>query len=310
MSLSATLLFRGIARGVHVAASLSVFGTITGRALVVPRSPAREGSRSDPAIAQALVRLVRVSLVVAAAAGLVWLLAEAAYIADPHRLGAGIALLGPVLGDTNFGRLLLVRLALLALSAILFGDGRRRGRAWAATVPAAVATVLQAGLGHGAAMGGIEGIALAIALALHLVAAGLWLGGLVPLLIFVTTASLNEAHRAARRFSVLGVICVAILAVTACVQGYWLIGSARAFVGTDYGRIAAGKLVLFLALLTIAARNRFWLTPGLAGLAGERSRMTLRRAIIGETVVGGAVIILAGVLMELPPAMNMGGMPH
>ena len=310
MSLSVTLLFRGIARGVHVAASLSVFGTITGHAILVPRSPASEDIRSDRTIAPALVRLVRVSLVVAVAAGIVWLLAEAAYIAGSHRLGAGLALLGPVLGETNFGRLLIARLALLTLAAILFGDGQRRGRAWVATGPVAIATLLQAGLGHGAAMGGAEGIALAITLALHLTVAGLWLGGLVPLLMVVTMASPSEAHRAARRFSVLGAVCVTVLAVTAGVQGALLIGSVRAFVNTDYGRVAAGKLVLFLVLLVIAARNCFRLTPGLVGPSGARSRVELGRAIIGEAVVGGAVILLAGVLMELPPGMSMRGVSH
>lgn len=108
----------------------------------------------------------------------------------------------------------------------------------------------------------------------------------------------------------LGAVCVTVLVLTAGVQGGLPIGSVGAFVNTDYGRVAAGKLVLFLVLLAIAARNCFWLTPGLVGPAGERSRTGLRRAIIGETVVGGAVIILAGVLTELPPAMNMGGMPH
>ena len=310
MSLSVTLLFRGIARGIHVAASLSVFGAITGHAILVPRSRASEDTRSDRTIGPALVRLVRVSLVVAVAAGIVWLLAEAAYISGSHRLGGGLALLGPVLGETNFGRLLIARLALLVLAAILFGDGQRRGRAWVATVPAAIATVLQAGLGHGAAMGGVEGIALAITLALHLTAAGLWLGGLMPLLMVVTTASLSEAHRAARRFSVLGAVCATVLAVTAGVQGALLIGSVRAFVNTDYGRVAAGKLVLFLVLLVIAARNCFRLTPGLVGPSGARSKIELGRAIIGEAVIGGAVILLASVLMELPPGMSMGGMPH
>ena len=310
MSLSVTLLFRGIARGVHVAASLSVFGAITGHAILVPRSRASGDTRSDRTIAPAMVRLVCVSLVVAVAAGIVWLLAEAAYIAGSHRLGAGLALLGPVLGETNFGRLLIARLALLTLAAILFGDGQRRGRAWVATVPVAIATMLQAGLGHGAAMGGVEGIALAIALALHVTAAGLWLGGLAPLLMVVTTAPPSEAHWAARRFSVLGAVCVTVLVITAGVQGGLLIGSVRAFVNTDYGRVAAGKLILFLVLLVIAARNCFRLTSGLVSPSGARSRTGLRRAIIGEAVIGSAVILLAGVLMELPPGMTMGGMPH
>lgn len=303
------LLFRSVARGVHIVGSLSVLGTIAGRAILVPRSSATGATESGGAAVLGFCRLVRASFLVATAAGTVWLLAEASYISGSHRLGAGVALLGPVLGDTNFGHLLIARLALLTLAAMLFGDGRRRHRAWVAMALAAMAMVLQAGLGHGAAMGGTEGTALAIALALHLTAAGLWLGGLVPLLMLVSNASLSDAQRAARRFSFLGAICVTVLTITAGVQGFFLIGSVGAFVNTDYGRVAAGKLALFLVLLIIAARNRFRLTPGLIGPSGAGSRTKLCHAIISEAAIGGAVILLAGVLMELPPGISMKGMP-
>ncbi len=308
MSLSSTLIIRGVARGVHVAGSLSAFGTVSARVILIPRSLGGGGSESDRRVVASLARLLRVSLVIAMAAGGVWLVAEATYIVGSHQIRAGISVLASVLRDTNFGHLLTARLALLLLAAVIFGDGQRRGRVAIATGLAAVATVLQAGLGHGAAMGGSEGIALASALALHLAAAGLWLGGLIPLLIIVTTTSLGDAYRAARRFSALGAICVATLAVTAGLQGYLLIGGPGALIGTDYGRVALAKLALFVVLLGIAAHNCFRLTPGLIGLSGERSGARLRWNIIVEALVGVCVVILAGVLLELPPAMDTVGM--
>ena len=307
MSLSSALIIRGIARGVHVAGSLSVFGTVAARAILIPRSPGGCRSECDRRAVASLARLLRVSLVIAVTAGGVWLVAESTYITGSHQIRAGIAVLASVLRDTNFGHLLIARLALLALAAVIFGDGRQHGRVAIATGLAAIATVLQAGLGHGAAMGGPEGSALAVALALHVVAAGLWLGGLVPLLIIVATTPLGDAYLVARRFSRLGAICVATLTATAGLQGYLLIGSPGALVGTDYGRVAFAKLALFVVLLGIAAHNCFRLTPGLIGPSGERSRARLRRNIIGEALVGVCVIILAGVLLELPPGMDMGG---
>ena len=308
MSLSSALIIRGVARGVHVAGSLSVFGTVAARAVLLPGARVCGESDNDRRVVASLARLLRVSLVIAMAAGGVWLVAEATYITGAHQIRAGISVLASVLRDTNFGHLLTARLALLLAASVMFGDGQRRGRVLTAAVLAAVATVLQAGLGHGAAMGGPEGIGLASALALHLGATGLWLGGLVPLLIIVTTTSLDEAYRVARRFSRLGAVCVATLAVTAGLQGYLLIGGLGAFVGTDYGRVAFAKLALFVVLLGIAAHNCFRLTPGLIGPSGERSRARLQRNIIGEALVGVCAIILAGVLLELPPGMDMGGM--
>ena len=307
MSLSSALIIRGVARGVHVAGSLSVFGTVAARAVLLPGRRGYAGSESNRRIVASLTRLLRVSLMIAMAAGGVWLVAEATYITGSHQIRAGISVLASVLQDTNFGHLLTARLALLSAAAVMFGDGQRHSRVVTAAVLAAAATVLQAGLGHGAAMGGSEGIALASALALHLAAAGVWLGGLVPLLIIVTTTSLDEAYRVASRFSRLGAICVATLAVTAGLQGYLLIGGLGAFVGTDYGRVAFAKLALFVVLLGIAAHNCFRLTPGLIGPSGERSRARLRRNIIGEALVGVCVVILAGVLLELPPGMDMSG---
>lgn len=68
------------------------------------------------------------------------------------------------------------------------------------------------------------------------------------------------------------------------------------------------KIVLFLVLIGIAACNRFLTTPALSRAEGLTARSRLSRSIIAETAVGLAVVILAGVLLELPPGMEMPGM--
>ena len=115
----------------------------------------------------------------------------------------------------------------------------------------------------------------------------------------------EAAWRSATRFSRLGITCVVTIAATVAIQGWYLIGSITALTGTAYGLVAVGKSVLFLIPLAIAAANR-WQTSRLATLLGERARTALYKSIAIETVFGFAVILLpAGILMELPPAMDM-----
>jgi putative copper resistance protein D len=59
--------------------------------------------------------------------------------------------------------------------------------------------------------------------------------------------------------------------------------------------------------LVIAATNR-WQTSRLTTLRGQRVKDFLYKSIAIETAIGVAVVVLAGILMELPPAMDMAKM--
>lgn len=307
MSVSADLLVRGVARGIHVAASLAILGTTAGYRLF-----AQAGLRHDDTTAarnarNAIVRFLHASFVVAVVAGLIWLLCEAIYATGSHRITAGFAAILPLLRDTNFGHLLMIRTIVMAGAVWVFGHGQSNRRVLLAGSFATIAVALQAGLGHGAAMGGAEGHLLLATLILHLLAAGLWLGGLVSLLIVVKAVTPEAAFRAATRFSRLGITCVITIAVTAAIQAWYLIGTIAALTGTAYGLVAVGKLALFLILLTIATTNR-WQTSRLTTLRGQHAKDVLYKAIVVETAIGVAVVVLAGILMELPPAMDIAKM--
>jgi putative copper export protein/mono/diheme cytochrome c family protein len=261
------------ARAIHVGGALSAFG-----ALVFRLAVADDGGR----------RLVRASVVVSLLAGAVWLALEAAVIADAGTPGAVAAALWPVASGTHFGRMMLLRL--VALVVLIVVCGARRG-----TIPAAVlaggVVASQALLGHAAATGGVtlEGTE-----ALHLLAAGAWLGGLLPLALVVARRPAAAAGEAAAAFSPLGLACVLVIAGTGLVQGTALIGGFPALIGTAYGRVALLKLGLFVALLALAVANRFV-------LAGRRGLVV---SIGVETVLGCAVIAAAGTLATLPPGVH------
>ncbi len=289
-------------RGLAVAGLLAFFGALLFRTALAP--PVLVGMEGG-AIAVFRRRwrgLAWTSWLVAVTAALGWLLLQAAAMADAGTVSGALAATPTVLADTRFGLLLLLRVLLLALAALVLRGGDRR--LWIATVVAAAATALQAGHGHAASM--YDGPSLLLASeVVHLLAAGAWLGGLLPLLLLVASAAPDTAARASQRFSPFGTACVLLLTATASFQGYVLIDSLAGLFGTVYGWMALIKLAGFAGLLGLAARNRFRLTPALATGRAAMSKSRLCRSIAVEAGLGLLVVLAAGLLTSLPPAMHL-----
>jgi putative copper export protein len=291
-------------RGVQTAASLSAFGVAVFWSVVAPPVLQAAEGTTRGRVEAAFRRLFRASLAVAVAAALVWLAAQAALMAEAESIADAAAAVWPVLTATRFGHALCVRLLLLVLSVLALGDGSHGGRRALAAVTTGLALILQTWSTHAAAAGGMDRIVLMGAEFLHLLAAGAWLGSLAPLLIAVAALVPDQGARAARRFSPLGMLCVALLAGTALAQGWILIGGLPGLVGTDYGRVALVKLALLLVLLALAAANRFRYAPVMGGAAGADSKRGLQRSIAVETAVGVVAVFAASLLANLPPALH------
>ena len=287
-------------RGLAVAALLSVFGSLLFRAALAPPVLARMAVDEAAMFQRRWRVLFRSSGAAAILAALGWLVLQAASIADAPNLLAGASAVPAVLADTRFGHLLAAQAGILALTALAARWGDRR--LWLATGSAAVATALQAGHGHAASMYDGPSLLL-VSAAVHLLAAGAWLGGLLPLLLLVAAARPDAAARASRRFSPLGMACVLLMAVTAGLQSWVLVGGLPGLLGTGYGVVALFKLALFGGLVGLAASNRSRLTPALATAAHAKHRLC--RSVAIETGVGLLVVLAAGVLTNLPPAMHV-----
>ncbi len=244
-------------RGAFVASVLSSFGGTLFLGVVVP--PIGCGSSLAPLrlIEVRCRRLVWWSLLAAFVAGAAWLGLEAGAIADADTAGQAAAALPVVLFGTRFGQVLLAQALALAAS----GAALAARRPAAAACLAGLAVLLEAGHGHAFAMAHGPS-ALLLSQALHLLAAGAWLGGLLPLFIVVREAPLDVAAFAARRFSTLGLVAVLTLAATALFQGWVLGGGLTGLTGTAYGGVLLTKAVLFALMIALAACNRFRLAPG------------------------------------------------
>jgi len=299
---------QGLVRGAHVAATLSVFGTFLFRALVAPPALAAASADAVARFDRRVGRLASASAAAALVTAAAWCWLQAETFADGDAAARIFSVVPVVLLDTHFGPLVGGRLGLLLVAVLIFALRRRIGSAVAnagvAAALAAIAVLLQVALSHGVATEGAQRVLLVGSEGLHLVAAGAWLGALLPLLLACRGFDIATAEAMARRFSPLGQVCVALLAVTSLVQGCALVGGLPGLIGTDYGLLATTKLGLFVALLGLAALNRFRLRPLLGTPRGAVARRQLQRSIATETAIGLLVVLTAGMLLSLAPAIR------
>jgi len=224
--------------------------------------------------------------------------------------------------QTQFGRLWTWRLSLMLLFTIANLFARRNcrtflwsSRAWQ-YAGAIVATTLLASItwaGHAGATIGAERPIHLTADAAHLIAAGLWPGGLLPLtLLLVQVSKSNEpsvfliAGAMARRFSVVSVLVVGALAATGLMNSYFLVGSLRALVTSAYGRLLMLKVFLFFMMVALGACNllRFKSQLPLANEQNAKQPDALRKLmsnVIAELCIGTLIVLIVGALGATPP---------
>ena len=279
-----------IARVVQICGLVSALGIFAFRLLIVP-------GESRPDLAP-LVVLARASLLAALVGTAARLLAEAAVIGGAERLREALAAMPDIVRYSRFGALLLAEGVLLALALPAW-----RGRLGAATGAflLTLAAILDAGSLHGAAVPGLRGRVLWGVASLHVLSAGVWLGGIAPLALLLRRVPAAVATTFVARFSRLAAIAVAVLAVSALAQGAALIGSGAMLTQSPYGRLILLKSALFLVLLGFAARNRLLLLPALRGANGELALRMLRHNLRRALVLAFLVLLAAGLLASLAP---------
>jgi putative copper resistance protein D len=253
------------------------------------------------------------------AASLAGLVTQTAILAGSWADGLRASSLLAVLTTMALGPSSLVRAA-AALVALALALGLRPGRTMpvACAVLGLIANASFAWMGHGAATEGPLSLLHTAADILHVLSAGVWIGALVMFFALLRAAGREPAadqalHRALRGFGGLGSGLVALLIATGLVNSWFLVGPDHlaGLWTTGYGRLLSLKLLLFAAMLALAAANRFRLTPGLGaalrhkiGAACELA--ALRRSVAIETLVGFGVMFLVAWLGTQEPPSAMG----
>lgn len=208
-------------------------------------------------------------------------------------------------------------IALVACLVLGSVGGNHPGSRVGTTAASGVALASLAWSGHGAMHDGAEGVLHLAADVSHLWAAGAWIGALVAFLVLAVAPSptrddLGLLAAAAEGYARTGTIVVAVLVATGVVNIAGTVeatsGAWSAALGTLYGKLLLIKLALFAGMLSLAAANRYRLSPRLSAARRRGDALVaarlLRTSLAAETALALLVLGTVAWLGTLSPIGN------
>ena len=285
-----------LCRFVHFLAAMLVFGSSAYLRLYAPVDLRR-------ALSPRIKVLAVAASLIALATACVWLSLEAASMADDPSAAVDPGAIAAVLTDTAFGR------GLDAASRVGRGACRRRrfraARAWTAIVVLSGLMLASLGLvGHAAMQTGVEGILHRANHAVHLLAAGAWIGALIPFVLSLDAYARDTLQRdavtAMMRFSFIGHFVVAAIVATGIVNIALISGHAPWPPTTPYRALLDVKIAVVAVMIGLAIVDRYALVPRLKESANALS--ALRAISLVNVALGTLVVALVSVFALTDPA--------
>jgi putative copper resistance protein D len=226
-----------------------------------------------------------------------WLVAElvrqvltASETAALPPLGLPVRTVGAFTLQTVAGRAGLLSVSAAAVVCAIAASGRRSPPvAVTAAGAAAVGIAARAVSGHLS-----ESPWGAVAVALHVLAAATWCGGLAALAVTVTHR--GQWARVLPRFAQMALVCVAVLLASGTLGAVLAAGAPTRWYASGYGRVLVAKAVLAIALVVLAWRNRtVWLPAARrhqasAGLSQSRSAAELVLMVAALTLAAALAV--------------------
>jgi putative copper resistance protein D len=316
-----------VTRDIHFVSSVLVAGIVFFELFVA--APVLETDLPLPATSSAFREMIQkilwISLGISILSALAWLWLLSGRIADkPLDQVVADGTVWIVLSGTRFGQAWVARILVgsaLAASSRRWWQVKAAPVNWRRILSALLAAAYLGSLAFGGH--GEEGLGLGrnIHLAsdfLHLLAVGLWLGGLIPLAMLLTFLYRSReepwaiaACDAGSRFSSVGIFAVGILLVSGTINASFLVGTIENLIGTAYGQLLLLKIALFAAMFFLATINRQYLLPRLCSACEtELTTQLLVRSALVEIVLGVGIILIVGILGIMPPAIDMSSHLH
>ena len=249
----------------------------------------------DTTLDRTLTRISRGLAALALVSGVCWLLLITASMAGAWDAALEPSTLRLVLGSTFFGQVwswhLLFNGLLLALLLTPLHTHLPLRLVLGASLLATLAPV-----GHGAMLDGVEGRWLMLNQLVHLACVGIWLGGLMLLVMILRRPAGHDIRALLQRFSGVGYIVVAGLLITGLINVRVLTG---AFWPTPllsgFALILLIKVTLIAAMLGLALFNRLRIKDC------EQRLSALRKSVIAEWLLGIGAVAAVSLLGTMPP---------
>ena len=142
---------------------------------------------------------------------------------------------------------------------------------WALGAVGAVTVLLHTVAGHADASSPLRLVHL-VEQWLHMLAVGVWIGGLVWLLLALRPKEGRDRDRTVRDFSRMAGYALGVVLLTGLLRATTEIGSLHDLFSTSYGHALLIKVALVLAIIALAALNRYRHVPALGGGAPGPAR--------------------------------------
>jgi copper transport protein len=295
-----------LVRGLLYAGVLVAFGALAFGDLVwqpVLRRFARDGADVETAVAGGVRLVSRIA-------------ASACYVASSAAAAEIVRMPNAV---TRFGRLttaLVVAAAIgcaLALIASASASRPRRRVLLALTAAVSGFALVTPSLGGHALDGSQPAILSLVVDIAHVAAAGVWIGGLVVLVLLVpmATRALEPTTRrallaaTARRFSVVALTAVTVIVVSGAIRALFELATPEQLLTTTYGRLLMVKIVLLTLLVGAGFLNRVRFVPRVVAEAerpgaGVAFAMLRRNVAVELVLLAGALAAVALLVQSRP----------
>ncbi len=273
--------------GAHYTGLTIAIGAVAMRVLVLSRGGLSVSERT-PATRDAARAAVWGSVLILVAAPL-RALNQVRGLVEPDE--SWIPMLQAVLG-TSVGKALQLQAIWAAAAIVAFlvaQQGRDRG--WKIATVALVILAITPGLAGHAATSASPTLSLAASI-LHLLGAGLWVGGLFHLWRLTGRSSDATLQCALAAFHPVAMVGAALIVMSGLYQTWPMVGSPAHLVSTAWGRLLSLKLALVLGVLLFGYKHLRSAEQSL----GRGNRTALRRSLGKETLLALAVIVVTAVL--------------
>ena len=271
----------------HYTGLTVAIGAVTMRVLVLSRCGLTVSERAPSARMAARAGLWGAVLILAAAP--LRALNQVRTLVEPGE--SWLPVVQGVLG-TSVGKALQLQAIWAAAAIVAFLVARQgRDRGWKIATIALVILALTPGLTGHAATATSPTLALAAA-TLHVLGAGVWIGGLFHLWRLTGPASDVTLRRALGAFHPVAMVGVGLIVLSGLYHTWSTLGTPANLVETAWGRLLALKVGLVLAVLALGYKH--WRSSEQAVEQGDRS--ALRQSIGREAVIALAVLVVTAVL--------------
>jgi putative copper resistance protein D len=275
-----------LCRFLHFTMVLMLFGAWVYKPLLLGR---------ESTLDRTLTRISRWLAALALVSGVCWLLLITASMAGTWDAALEPSTLRLVLGSTFFGQVWSWHLLFNGLLLALLLTPLRTHLPLRLILGGLLLATL-APVGHGAMLDGVEGRWLMLNQLVHLACVGIWLGGLMLLVMILRRPAGHDIRTLLQRFSGVGYIVVAGLLITGLINVRVLTG---AFWPTPllsgFALILLIKVTLIATMLGLALFNRLRIKDC------EQRLSALRKSVIAEWLLGIGAVAAVSLLGTMPP---------